>query len=796
MSVAVNFDDVVKQIQSVGLLISAVDIEIGVKKRVTVRDLGKEKRGWYHLHEVTSYDGQVVIIVGAFGYSVGAEHFVHKVTVSRDKTAKFSKDQIAAWRAMHAKARAAAEAEARAAADAAASAARKRYLSGEQDGATPYMLTKAVLAHGARIETETATLLVPVMDASNRIRGLELIHSDPETIQKLGGRNKEFWPRGAVVKSHFFLIGGIPRSVLLVSEGFSTGATLHQATGLPVAIAFSASNLLPAAQALAKAYRSKQLFCADDDYLPTRDGRDNHAGEIAAKTAAAAVGGSVLLPIFADARPTDRKGPTDFNDLASIEGVSTVRAQVEAHLSALGWLDLARPRAKNSTSGERGVWQRPDAAAILDIDTLVERFVPIDDGRGDAVFDTWTRRLADRKQMISLLPAGARADDIKRHPEWIIRGAYYIDEIGFDPAGNDPHVKLNTWQGWPIQAKVGNCQRLLDLIDYLCSEDPNPRAISHWLQCWMAYPLQHPGAKMTTAVIMHGPQGTGKSTVFQTLAAIYGDYATVLNQRGLEDKFNADWTDSKLFVLAEEVVNRQEMWHIKGELKELVTGQYVRVRDLHRTAYRQTNHINLVFLSNEDQPLPLDNDDRRHCVIYTPQELPESYYDLLHQDIDADGIAAFYHHLLHYDIEGFHPKKRPPVTIAKLNLLRLSQPSERRFVDDWISGDLELPVVPCLSTDLYAVYQRWCRTNGETKPRTSAQFYSSLQHAPGWSKAKTRIYPSALATQTLPKPMIFPPDSAIAAYGTQRPPDVTDARWFSDCVAQFSAAMTRVGDDK
>ena len=80
----------------------------------------------------------------------------------------------------------------------------------------------------------------------------------------------------------------------------------------------------------------------------------------------------------------------------------------------------------------------------------------------------------------------------------------------------------------------------------------------------MAYPLQHPGAKMSTAVIMHGPQGTGKSTVFQALAQIYGDYATVLNQRGLEDKFNADWTDSKLFLLAEEVVNRAEMWHIRA----------------------------------------------------------------------------------------------------------------------------------------------------------------------------------------------------------------------------------------
>ena len=55
-----------------------------------------------------------------------------------------------------------------------------------------------------------------------------------------------------------------------------------------------------------------------------------------------------------------------------------------------------------------------------------------------------------------------------------------------------------------------------------------------WLLDWMAYPLQNPAQKLASAVIMHGPQGTGKSTIFQTLAQIYGDYSTVLNQRGLE----------------------------------------------------------------------------------------------------------------------------------------------------------------------------------------------------------------------------------------------------------------------
>ena len=41
-----------------------------------------------------------------------------------------------------------------------------------------------------------------------------------------------------------------PQGVLVVCEGFATGASIHEATGHAVAVAFNAGNLLPVAQAL------------------------------------------------------------------------------------------------------------------------------------------------------------------------------------------------------------------------------------------------------------------------------------------------------------------------------------------------------------------------------------------------------------------------------------------------------------------------------------------------------------------------------------------------------------------
>ena len=80
--------------------------------------------------------------------------------------------------------------------------------------------------------------------------------------------------RGARTEGGHALIGGQPKrgAPLLVAEGYATGATLHEATGLPVAVAFNAGNL----EAVAKAYRAADpsrpiIIAGDNDHqLPMR----------------------------------------------------------------------------------------------------------------------------------------------------------------------------------------------------------------------------------------------------------------------------------------------------------------------------------------------------------------------------------------------------------------------------------------------------------------------------------------------------------------------------------------------
>jgi putative DNA primase/helicase len=824
----INYDDVLNQLSLLEIDASQLSFDGRIQRWKEVGG-DREKRGWTKLREWTSKAGHTYI-VGCWGVWRGPDDGYTKIEMPKkaDDRPALTADDIAAIRAAQKEAAKKVAEVRKAEAKKAAQWAAMVWSKSEPAPADhDYLVKKQIQPNGTRVlqqvdgtwldgmglddsnlyrlKSAVGALVVPMHDEHGNVCGIQFIYPRGHERAKKIERDKEFWPSGMAMGGTFGMIGHVKRDgILLIAEGFATAATLHEATGQTVAYAFSANNLVKAGKLIRKtAARARLLFCADDDYLS----EGNPGLTYAAQASAEIEGSAWTYPDFKDDQGGDRregKKLTDYNDLAILTGIPlTVANQINAALDKLKWKDPspAAAGAGGNSQGGGGNTDDPQgrrrAEAVMPLDDIVARFIPLDDGTGKYVFDTWTNKVASREQMIALLPAGVRGDDIKRHPVFIERGAYYLDQVGFDPSGNDRGVKLNTWKGWPMQPKAGSCERMLELLRYLCSGEGEGEArekkteeIYHWLLCWLAYPLQNPGAKMSSAVIMHGPQGTGKSTIFQAVAKIYGDYATVLNQRGLEDKFNSDWADSKLFILAEEVVTRAEMWHIKNELKELVTGEWIRVNPKNIAAYRQRNHVNIIYLSNEHQPLPLENDDRRHLVVWTPPQLGDDYYDEVFLEIEKGGVEAFYQYLLNLDLTGFHPKKKPPMTEAKRELIDLSLPSEDRFIRDWLAGDTEYPLVPCASMDLYTAYNRWCRANGVKNPRESNQFLGKLSKLPGWSNQPRHIHEDCHCTgSTKPKRIVIPPRDRLQSAKTDQPPGMSQAAWLTGSYFKFSESL-------
>jgi hypothetical protein len=354
--------------------------------------------------------------------------------------------------------------------------------------------------------------------------------------------------------------------------------------------------------------------------------------------------------------------------------------------------------------------------------------------------------------------------------------------VVFDPTEScDPETTVNLYGGMAMEPREGPVEPMLDLVRFLTSRssenDDDCDNVMHWLLCWLAYPLQHPGAKLRTSVVMHGDEGAGKNFLFDMVVAIYGKYGALVGQDELEDKFN-DWRSCKLFVVGDEVSSRAELVHNKNRLKALITSPTVQINPKNLPRREEANHINIVFLSNELQPLALDNSDRRYLVVYTPRAKDFAYYKRLGQWRDSGGLEAFYHYLLTYPLKDFDPYAPAPLTDAKTALIGLNRKSPELFWQEWKGAELDLPYMACSVPQLYSAYLRWCARTGERYPFKREQFTPTVIRFAEAQGSFAQVRPMNVTTLINKK--------TVRMYLVAEPaPEIPQGEWASSCVSTF-----------
>lgn len=100
--------------------------------------------------------------------------------------------------------------------------------------------------------------------------------------------NKRFLS-GGKKKSCFSFVGDKLSQTMLICEGYATGASLYQVTGLFTVVALDAGNLEAVALTIRKHYPNHPIIIAGDN-------DESGTGQKAARSAALAVGGKYILP--------------------------------------------------------------------------------------------------------------------------------------------------------------------------------------------------------------------------------------------------------------------------------------------------------------------------------------------------------------------------------------------------------------------------------------------------------------------------------------------------------------------
>lgn len=189
----------------------------------------------------------------------------------------------------------------------------------------PYLVKKGVKPHGLRLRKKGNELVMALRN-NGKIWTIQRITETGAKYLFAGGRKKG---------SYFSFANGKDNlSRFLVCEGYATGATIREATGLPVIAAVDSGNLKPVLVSLKAKYPSARfIICADNDAF-TKNAKEEpwNVGIEKAKEAAEAIGGAtVFWPTFAE----PREGFTDFNDLAAASGIGEVTAQITEFLNRI-----------------------------------------------------------------------------------------------------------------------------------------------------------------------------------------------------------------------------------------------------------------------------------------------------------------------------------------------------------------------------------------------------------------------------------------------------------------------------
>lgn len=234
-----------------------------------------------------------------------------------------------------------------------------------------------------------------------------------------------------------------------------------------------------------------------------------------------------------------------------------------------------------------------------------------------------------------------------------------------------PNGEYNVWPGWPIKPKRGDVTLFIGLIDALLIGASKEQR--KWFMQWLAYPIQHPGTKLYTAVLLYSNhQGVGKSLLGQTLGKIYGENFSEINAEALHAPFN-DWARHKQFILGDEVTGRERKEDAE-HLKNLMTQAFVRINVKYQAAYALPDCINYLLTTNNPDAISLDLHDRRFFVWEVPEKrLDEKFFQKYNTWFSTEvGIAAVFEYLLRVDLAGFNPKAHAPATRAKQDMQELS----------------------------------------------------------------------------------------------------------------------------
>lgn len=224
-------------------------------------------------------------------------------------------------------------------------------------------------------------------------------------------------------------------------------------------------------------------------------------------------------------------------------------------------------------------------------------------------------------------------------------------------------------------------RRVANHIAHLFSDESEQQLFTDWL-AWL---VQNPGRLMNWAMVVQGVQGDGKSFFGFLLRNVMGhSNVRIMNGKTLENDFSGWATGQCVAVIEEPRLIGQNRYDVINKIKTFITNPVIEIHAKGKDPYTVENTVSYYMPTNFKDALPLTDEERRYCVLFTKwqsrKELVEfnrknpDYYVELYQTI-ANHTPALRKWLVEHDISDDFPGGRDaPITQAYHYMVVSSRP--------------------------------------------------------------------------------------------------------------------------
>jgi hypothetical protein len=263
-----------------------------------------------------------------------------------------------------------------------------------------------------------------------------------------------------------------------------------------------------------------------------------------------------------------------------------------------------------------------------------------------------------------------------------------VEGITYLPGGADVvDGRLNMWKPLPVTARKGDVTPWKELLGYIFGREPEGKASMKWFTQWLAYPLQRPGLKMYSCVLMWSPlQGVGKSLIGYVMEKIYGENFKEVDENDLRKRFNG-WACNRQFIMGDEITGSDAHSHV-DLMKRLISGHTITIEEKNIPEFTIPNYASFYLTSNRPTAIHVEDGDRRYFIWEVKEKAPDEFFKSFDRWYkNALNMDYLYHYLMNVDLTGFEPLQAPPMTDAKEEMLE----NGRSTLGSWIKALRESP---------------------------------------------------------------------------------------------------------